>query len=168
MRNRKTLIAAAAMVMLMGGVPAASAATTPSTAKGAAPAWAAFDLALPAATLTSVRLNVRQNGDRWTLTVEWNISYSAANIANQPIYWTFAYIMEQDDVDDDVVASGVRKSVEVKPRAQGHNFTQEFTLNSEALHTEIGDEEIYASAFAKNIRTGREIQLNTRRHIFDV
>lgn len=111
---------------------------------------------------------MRRKGDTWTLTVAWSISYSAANIADQTTYRTYAAIYEQDDVDDDLVVGGGRKIVNVKPRAQPHNVTQRFTLNSEALHTEIGDEEIYAKAAAQNTKTGKWIVLQTRRVILDL
>lgn len=104
----------------------------------------------------------------WTLTVKWNINYSAANIADQTTYRTYSAIYEQDDVDDDLVAGGGRQIVSLKPRTQGHSLSQAFTLNDEALHTEIGDEEIYARASAQNMKTGNWIELNTRRVIFDV
>ncbi|MGW8782610.1 hypothetical protein ACWGNM_31740 [Streptomyces sp. NPDC055796] len=157
MRNRKALTATAVILTMMGSVPAASSATTAHT-----PVGDTLNLALPAAALSSPRLTVRHRGDSWTLTVEWSISYTATNLAQQTTYKTWANILESDDGADDTLAAGFSRAASVKPRAQGHNgITQQFSLNSAALNTEIGDEEVYATVYLLNTKTGRSFASDT-------
>ncbi|WP_158734523.1 hypothetical protein [Streptomyces sp. NRRL F-2747] len=157
MRNRTAFIATTVILTMMGSVPAASSATTAHTAVGAK-----LNLALPAAALVGPKLTVRRNGDSWTLTVEWGISYTATNLAYQTTYKTWANIIERDDGADDHLAAGFTRAASVKPRAQGHNgITQTFTFNSAALNTEIGDEEIYASVYLLNTKTGLSFASDT-------
>ncbi|MET9881311.1 hypothetical protein ABZZ36_43090 [Actinacidiphila glaucinigra] len=154
------------MAMLAGGVPAASAVTPTDIA--AAPAGAAFDLAIPAAKLTNVNLTIRKSTGYWyELTVNWGISYTEADIAAQTTYKTWVYIFEQDDSFDDTIASSESKAAFLKPRAQPHSITQTIFATSGAIGTEMGDEEIYAQAIFQNRTTGLYFKLNTRRVVID-
>ncbi|MDX2817489.1 hypothetical protein PV410_33990 [Streptomyces sp. PA03-5A] len=160
MHCRKTLIAGAVIVMLTGGIPAASAATPPDTTEGTEPSGAAIDLALPAAKLTTVGLTVRKStGEWWEVAVNWSISYTASDVAAQNTYKTWVDIWEDDNVYDDPIANGSSKPAFLTARAQPHNITQKILVTSGAIDTEIGDEEVYARAIAQNRKTGAEFEL---------
>ncbi|MFJ8025519.1 hypothetical protein [Streptomyces sp. NPDC096311] len=158
MRVRKTFVATAAILTLIGSVPAASAATTPRTAQGTA-AGVAPDLVLPAATLSRTRLTVRWDGRVFILTASWKIHYTAKNIEDQTTYQTWADIWELDDSQNDLLAQGGGKAVALKPRVQDHNVTQTFTMNRAAINTEIGDEEVFAKAWVFNTKTQEMLKL---------
>ncbi|MFK0026054.1 hypothetical protein [Streptomyces sp. NPDC090798] len=143
---RKTFVATAAILMLAGGVPTASAATTPRTAAGIA-AGAGAPLVLPAAALSNTRLTVQWDGRQFNLTVTWNIGYTAAEVARGATFQTCMGVWEDDDFADDLLANGCAKEVTVRARTQDHSVTQRVSMNRAAINTEIGDEEVYARAY---------------------
>ncbi|MER5904337.1 hypothetical protein ABT150_30260 [Streptomyces mirabilis] len=93
------------------------------------------------------------------LTASWKIRYTAKNIEDQTTYQTWADIWELDDSAHDLLTTGGAKAAAVKPRVQGHDVTQTFTMNRAAINTEIGDEEVFAKAWVRNTKTQEMLKL---------
>ncbi|MFF7214599.1 hypothetical protein ACFZAU_29350 [Streptomyces sp. NPDC008238] len=168
MRNRKTLVATAAILTLMGSFPAASAAATPRTTEEAAAAGTAVDLALPAAKLTSVGLTVRKStGEWWEVTAKWSLSYTASDVAAQNTYKTWVELWENDNIYDDFIASTASKPAFPTARSQPHSITQKILVTNGAIGTEMGDEELYVRTYAQNRKTGFEFELWSLTFVID-
>ncbi|WP_431962008.1 hypothetical protein [Actinacidiphila sp. bgisy160] len=117
-------------------------------------------MTLPAAKLTSVGLTVRKStGEWWEVAVNWRISYTASDVAAQNTYRTWVEIWEDDNVYDDIIANGSSKPAFLTARAQPHSITQKILVTSGAIGTEVGDEEVYARAYAENRKTGAVFEL---------
>jgi hypothetical protein len=161
MHNRAAFACTAAVLALVGSLPAASAvAATPSGA-GRTLAGTAPGLVAPAASVVPGSFTAQQSGDNWTITFQRSLGFTAFEVRNQFPFQTWAELWEQDDSDDDFIARTRPRNV--SPTTAAQTSTATFRQSSDSLDTELGGEEIYAKGFLKNLETGQVFQGVTRR-----